>query len=83
MVLYIIIIHTTIVGISSSVDINGFVLREQSFPFFTVSGVVETTCYTYAVCNVIFLVWSDIMSDQVKLWLDITNSWADIHNVYM
>ena len=26
--------------------------------------------------------WSDIMSDQAKLWSDITNSWVDIY-VYM
>ena len=35
------------------------------------------------VCIIILLAWSDIMSDQDKLWSDITNSWANIHKVYM
>ena len=33
-----------------------------------------------AVCIIILLAWSDIMSDQAKLWSDITKSWADIHS---
>ena len=31
----------------------------------------------------VHLAWSDVMSDQAKLWSDITNSWADILNVYI